>query len=538
MKLRYYQEESVSSIFEYFDNGGVGNPVLALPTGTGKSVIIAEFVRRALEIWPNQRFMMITHVKELITQNAEKLKILWPNAPVGIYSAGLGERNISLPIIFGGIASINSNVEQFGHIDIIIVDECHTISSNENTMYRKVILKLKEKNPFLKVIGLSATPFRVGQGLITDGGLFTDVCVDYTYLNKFNKLISEGFIAPLIPKRTSIEYNLENVSITNGDYNKHELQAAVDIDSITYNVIKELVEYGQERNSGLVFTAGIKHCEHVTSAIQSFGESATFVHSKIPTKERDERIAGFKAGFYKYIVSNGVLTTGFDHPPVDIIGMLRPTQSPGLWVQILGRGTRPYDWQNEKQYIPGFNFTKTNCLVLDFAGNTRRLGPINDPVKPRKKGQKAGEAPIRICLNCGVYNHASARFCCSCNYEFPVKNKLFEEAGTEELIKTDVPIVETFNVTRVIYHKHIKLGASNMIKASYYSGLRKFSEFICIEHKGFAGKRAKEWWEQRSAEPFPNSVEEALEKISKLKTPSKIRVHTNKKYPEILNHEF
>jgi DNA repair protein RadD len=538
MQLRYYQKESVISIFEYFANGGKGNPVIALPTGTGKGVIIAELVRQSLEYWPNQRFIMLTHVKELIAQNAEKLRYLWPNAPLGIFSAGLNEKNSTLPIIFAGIASVNASVNIFGHFDIVIVDECHTISTKESSMYQKVINELKIVNPNIKVIGLSATPFRVGQGMITDGGLFTDIVCDYTSLNKFNQLMNDGFISPLIPKRTSIEYDTSQVKLSNGDFAQHELQEAIDVDAITYAVIKEMVEYGYDRNCGLVFTAGIEHCEHVTSCIQSFGETATCVHSKMPTIQRDERIRDFKAGFYKYIVSNGVLTTGFDHPPIDIIGMLRPTMSPGLWVQILGRGTRPYDWMIEKQYIPGFNYTKQNCLVLDFAGNTKRLGPINDPVKPRKKGQKAGEAPIRICGACGVYNHASARFCCACGQVFEFKNKLFVHAGTDELIKTDLPLIETFNIDRVIYHKYNKIGSPNMIRVSYYCGLRKYEEFVCLEHGGYAGKRAREWWKERSQQECPANTEEALNLISHLAKPARIKVQTNCKYPKVLGYEY
>lgn len=538
MQLRYYQKEAVESIFNYFANGKTGNPVIALPTGTGKSLVIADFLKQSLSYWPNQRFMMLTHVKELIQQNANKLKATWETAPLGIYSAGLNEKNSFLPIVFGGVASVHSSPGIFGHRDIVIVDECHTIGTNKNTMYRKVIDQLKETNPFLKVIGLTATPFRLGQGLITEDGLFTDICYNASSMQAFNRLVAEGFIANLIPKRTSLELDTSKVRITNGDFNEHDLQAAVDVDSITYSAVKEFIEYGNERHSGLVFTSGIEHCNHVKSAIQSFGESATAVHSRMTRAERDEALLGFKNGTYKYIVSNGVLTTGFDHPPIDIIGILRPTMSPALWVQMLGRGTRPYSWFVENQYIAGFNFVKENCLVLDFAGNTKRLGPINDPVLPRKKGQKTGDAPIRICGHCGVYNHASARFCCSCGEAFEFKQKLFTEAGTEELIKTDLPVVETFEVSRVIYNKHIRPGSVPTMQASYFCGLRCFKEFVPIEHPGIAGKRALEWWQQRSPEPFPASVDEALSKISQLRAPKKIRVHVNKKYPEILSHEY
>lgn len=538
MQLRQYQIDSVNSIFNYFASGKSGNPVLALPTGTGKSIIIAEFCKTVFRYWPNQRILMLVHVKELVEQNANKLKQLWSEAPLGIYSAGLNSREVYFPIVFGGIASVNSNPEQFGHRDLVIVDEAHCISNSENTMYQKVIVKLKEINPNLKVIGLTATPYRLGQGMITDGGLFTDICFDLTGMSAFNELIAQGFLAPLIPKRTSIELDTSNVGISNGDFKQKELQDAVDIDEITYKAIKELIEYGQSRHCGMVFTTGIKHTENVCSAIQSFGETATFVHSKMPTKERDERLLDFKAGIYKWIVSNGVLTTGFDHPPVDIGGILRPTMSPGLWVQILGRYCRPYDFRINA--IPGFDYVKENALILDFAGNTKRLGPINDPVKPRKKGQKTGEAPIRICPECGVYNHASARKCYACGHEFPEgHSKLFDHAGTEELIKSDLPLVESFKVDRVFYHKHQKPNSKPILRVSYYSGLRKFEEFVAIEHPGFAGRKAREWWMQRYPGPHvPETIDQAMTAISYLKIPKLIKVHTNKKHPEILSHEY
>lgn len=537
MQLRPYQNDAVNSIFDYFQTKS-GNPICAMPTGTGKSVVIGDFVKRSFQQWPNSRFLMLTHVKELITQNADKLKRLWETAPLGIYSAGLGEKNSCLPIIFGGVASVHGNVDIFGHRDLVLVDECHLISQNKSSMYQKVIAELKEVNPYLKVIGFSATPFRTGQGLITDDGLFTDICYNDTTMHRFNQLVLDGFIAPLIPKRTSLEYDVSQVKITNGDFNEHDLQKSVDIDEITYKAIRELLEYGYSRNSGLVFTSGIEHCEHVKTAIQSFGESATCVHSKMGKKQRIEALEGFGNGTYKYIVSNGVLTTGFDHPPIDIIGMLRPTMSVSLWVQMLGRGTRPYSWLVENIYKPGFNYVKENCLVLDFAGNTKRLGPINDPVLPRKKGQKTGDAPIRICGECGVYNHASARFCCQCGAIFEVKPNIFAYAGTEELIRTDLPIIETFTVEKVIYHKHIKNGSLPTMQASYFSGLRRFKEFIAFEHPGYAGRRALEWWNARSQEAPPKTIDEALSRISQLRAPVRIRVQTNKKFPEVMGYEY
>lgn len=527
MILREYQNDAVNSIFEYFFSGKTGNPILALPTGTGKSVIIGSFVHQVLNFWPDQRILMLTHVKELIRQNASKLWNIWPYAPLGIYSAGLKQKDIAMPIIFAGVSSVNSNLDVFGHFDLVIVDECHMISTKESSMYQKIFSHLKSKNPSIKVIGLSATPFRIGQGLLTDDGVFTDFCFDLTGMADFNRLIAQGFLAPLIPRKPEVEIDLSQVSICAGDYNQKELEATTE--KVLVSAIRESVELAKDRKCWLVFVSGIKACESVSGLLNAYGVDSTFVHSKMGDGERDAAIGGILKGEFQAIVSNGVLTTGFDCPQIDCIVMLRATMSPALWVQMLGRGTRP---------SPG----KENCLVLDFAGNTKRLGPINDPVRPRKKGSRSsGEVPIRICPKCSVYNHASARVCQSCGYEFPIKSKLEESAGTNVLIKTsekELPVVKFLDVSRVVYSKHQKTGGIPTLQVSYHVGIKTYQEWVCFEHPGFAGKKAREWWMVRHQSNPPETVDSALALISELRKPKKISVWINKKYPEVLGHEW
>jgi DNA repair protein RadD len=236
-----------------------------------------------------------------------------------------------------------------------------------------------------------------------------------------------------------------------------------------------------------------------------------------------------------------VLTTGFDHPPIDLIIDLYPTVSPGMHVQKNGRGTRPYDGSD-----PNFPYIKRNCLVLDFSNNTRRLGPINDPVIPRKKGDKGGDAPIKICEHCGYFNHASARYCGGqpfatdegCGTEFEFKTKLVRNAGTAVLIAGDAPVIENFDVTRVIYHRHTKIGSMPSMKVSYYCGLLRFTEYICLEHQGMARTKAKNWWLQRHEGAIPDTVEGALQYVAQLRVPKRIRVRTDSKFPEILGVEW
>src|SRR4051812_48503710 len=196
---RYYQTDAVQSVFRYFEENK-GNPIIAMPTGTGKSIVIAMFLEIIFRYWPMQRVMILTHVKELIKQNVAKTLEVWPTAPIGIYSAGLQEKSTVQPIIFGGVASVINAIEMFGHRDLLIIDECHLLNPDLDSRYQRIISKLKEVNPKLKVIGLSATWYRLGQGLLTQGGLFTDICYNICDTAGFTRLISEGFLFPPIPK--------------------------------------------------------------------------------------------------------------------------------------------------------------------------------------------------------------------------------------------------------------------------------------------------------------------------------------------------
>lgn len=532
LQPRSYQAECVSAIYKYFQSNS-GNPVCALPTGTGKSVIIAMFLESVFKCYPNQRILVLTHVKELIEQNHAKLMTIWPQAPAGINSAGLNQRDWNRPIIFAGIGSVAKKWHQFGHIDLIIIDEAHLVSPNDETMYQVLISGLRTVNPYLKVIGFTATPWRLGHGKLTDphekkgegevAPLFTDICFDITGMQAFNRLIAEGFLAPVVPRNTGTLLKTDGVHMRGGEFIQKELQNAVNRDDITAAALREAMELGSDRNHWLVFASGVEHAIDVNDMLNSFGVPSVVIHSKMSDGERDQAILDYKAGKYRAAVNNNVLTTGFDFPAIDLILMLRPTASPVLWVQMLGRGTRP---------SPGTG--KENCLVLDFAGNTRRLGPINDPVIPRRKGKKQGEAPVRLCGSCATWNHASARHCDHCGTEFPVQVKLKQEASTQELIKGDMPVVEVFKIDHMTYISHAKADRPPMMKVTYYCGFKMFQEFVCVEHENFAGRKAREWWRSRSDRNVPKTTQQALEEAETLKTPTHIRVWTNKKYPEIL----
>lgn len=527
---RYYQVESEEAIFNYFSAGNTGNPLVCLPTGTGKSYVIAKFIKRVMQTWGNQRILCLTHVKELVANNSATLKAIWPSAPFGIYSAGLNQKDLNWPITFGGVASVVKVIEEFGHVDLILIDEAHLLSAKADSMYGAIIAALKLINPFIKVIGFTATPYRQGMGLLTEGGIFTDIVIDYTSFEKFNRLIADGFLSPPISKRTTTKIDISKVGVTQGDFNLIQLEKVIDVQDTNYLACKEMAEYGYERHSWLVFAAGVTHAMHIADMLQSFGIPSKAVFAKMGDSERDKAIEDFKNGKLRCLVNNNVLTTGFDHPAIDFIGMLRPTMSTGLWVQMLGRGTRPSP-----------ETMKENCLVLDFAGNTLRLGPINDPVIPRKKGQGSpGTPPIKICDKCGTYNHANARVCQQCGFEFPISIDISKTAGTEELLRTDMPELEWFDVTRMVYNAFTSHKGDNYLKATYVCGRKAFNELLGLEKGGYAAKRARDWWKARmGVEEAPPSVGEALKWSSRLMVPKRIQVHVNKKpYAAVTAVEF
>jgi len=548
----YFQTDAKNAIFDYYEKGGKGNPLVCMPTGSGKSIVIADFLRDVFRFYPNQRVLMLTHVWKLILQNAQKMQTFWPTAPIGIHSAGLGQRDTMMPIIFGGVQSVAKNPEAFGHRDLILIDESHLLGSDEDSQYLKVIAALTKINPYLKVIGFTATPYRLKMGKLTDGGLFSDICFDITTHEWFKRLIAEGYLSPLVGKPTKTVINgVSQLSIIGGDFNNKQAEALVDTDEITYNACKELLEIGYDRQKCMIFAAGVKNAEHIANMLDSFGASVTFVHSKLDSETNRKRLEAFDNDEYWCIVGANMLTTGYDNPRIDLIGDFQPTCSPGKHVQKYGRGTR---------VSPG----KNNCRVLDFVGNIGRNGPIDDPVLPRKPGEKTGEPPpIKICsaekllvnkgkdpkewvLGCDEYNHASVRFCCGCAEEFSFETKLSATAFNNAPMKEDEnPVFETVPIKRpVIYQRHEgKQKAAGIIspptvKAIYPFGIRTINMFLCFEHTGRPGHNAREWWKRHAATEPPKTVNEFLSRTNELRQPKAMLVHANLRYPEVINWEF
>ena len=483
---------------------------------------MAAFIQEVLAQWPDERFVILTHVRELISQNFAELIRLWPEAPAGIYSAGLNRRDANARILFAGIQSVHRRARTIGHADLVLVDEVHLVPRNATTTYRRFLDGMLAINPKLKIIGLTATPYRLDSGLLHVGpdALFDDIAFEVSV----RELIDQGYLASLISKQTTTQLDVSGVATRGGEFVAGQLEAAIDQDPITQSAIDEVAAFGRERRSWLLFCAGVDHAQHVCDAVRGRGFSCATIFGHTPKAERDRIIAAFKRGEIRALASMGVLTTGFNAPAVDLIAMLRPTKSTGLYVQMAGRGTR---------LAPG----KDNCLVLDFAGNVARHGPI-DLVKPRDKTSGDGEPPTKVCPACQTINPAAARQCVACPFVFPPREVTIDAtASALPILSSAIP--DWVIVDGVSYARHHKPGKPPSLKISYHCGLVRHSEWVCLEHDGYAQEKAARWWQKRSEDSIaPATVDEALARTDELRQPTQIAVRFKGRFTEVLHARF
>jgi DNA repair protein RadD len=522
MQLRPYQRDATDAPAKWWAEHG-GNPLVVIPTAGGKSLIIAQFVREALEAWPDTRVIILTHVKELISQNFAEMVSIWPQAPAGIYSAGIGLRQINAQVLFAGIQSIHKRAYQVQRCDLVLIDEAHLIPRTSDTMYRRFLRELTEINPYLKVVGFTATPYRLDSGMLHKGpdALFDGIAYEISV----RKLIDDGYLSPVITLKTDTQLDVAGVGTRGGEFIPGQLEAAVDLEHITKAAVREIVTYGHDRRSWLVFGSGIKHCQHIAEEIRGHAISAECIFGETPKADRNWLINDFKSFQLRCLVSMGVLTTGFNAPSVDLLAMLRPTKSTGLYVQIVGRGTRVASG-------------KDACLVLDFAGNIRRHGPI-DLVAPEKTpGEGDGEAPVKACPECEAYVLIAARECEHCGYEFPPpETKIAPKADTAPILSEHAP--QWVPVTAIDYERHTKSGSPDSLRVTYHAGLVTYREWICLQHTGFAREKAAKWWQRRApGTAVPASISEALESSHALAEPREIAVRRSGKYHEIVGAKF
>lgn len=531
MILRGYQREAVDALYTWF-GANDGNPLLVLPTAAGKSVIQATFVKEAIDRYPRTRILLVSHVKELLEQNTRKLLDLWPEAPVGLYSAGLKRRDVGQQITVAGIQSVHKRVLEHGIFDLVIVDECHLIPAAGDGMYRKFMVEQRKINPHVKIVGMTATPYRMKSGLLHEGkdALFDDIAYEVSV----RRLIDEHYLSNLISKNGLVKPDLGDVGTRGGEFIPGELADAMDQDALTKAAIDECEKLGADRRSWLVFCTGVAHANHVAEEIRGRGIECKTVTGDTPDAERAYLLSEFKSGRLRALTNCDVLTTGFDAPCVDMLVMLRPTKSTGLYVQIVGRAMRLSPETGKK-----------DALILDFSGNIERHGPIDEiKVKSKKAGGTGAPqgAPVKECPRCQSLVAISKMICPDCGFEWTQKPAHEATASFSDILRARNVPPEVFKVDSVDYYLHQKEGKPDSVRVTYRCGFQSFSEWVCFSHGGFARQQALWWFEGRVHDVAntiaPVSTAQFLEWIEaglQLIVPTEIHVNTSGRFKEIVH---
>jgi len=435
------------------------------------------------------------------------------------------------------------NLQVSGHpsyfADGVLVHNCHLIPPDGEGRYRTFIRDMKAINPIVRVIGLTATPYRLDGGAICrPNNILNAVC----YEAGVKELLEKGYLCPLVSKETKHVVDTSSLHVRGGEFVESEAEKLMNDKTLIEQACAEIAGYAKDRHSVLVFCCSILHATEVMKELRNYSDSVEGVFGDTLPAFREERLDQFRAGNLKYLVNVGVLTTGFDAPNTDCVVLLRPTASPGLYYQMVGRGFR-------------LSPTKTNTLVLDFGGNIVRHGPV-DCIKIRSGRGDAGPAG-KTCPHCQEVVPISARICRRCGYEFTPKEKNPEpnsQTITHDPHASSAGIIsgqtsdEEYEVREVVFRVHQKRGAPpnapKTMRVEYKINLfTSFSEWVCPEHRGFVRENFKKWWKEHApgcAIPFSANDAVFLANEGAVRWPSHITVRTEsgKKYPKVVGYRY
>jgi len=359
MQLRDYQQQAVDAAVTHFKQSNQ-SAVMVLPTGAGKSLVLAELARVA-----KGRVLILTHVKELVAQNAEKVALL--SQPGSIFAAGLNQKDSSAKTVIASVQSASRNLQQFNQpFSLLIIDECHRVSLNEDSQYQLLFNHLRQQNPTLKILGLTATPYRLGTGWIYQSHYHGRVgSTEHASFGRcifelpLRPLISKGYLAkPLLLDGLAAQYDFSSLQPINGiDYSDQQIDSILGkMGRATKLIVDQLQQLAANKQGIIIFAATVRHANEVLALLQKHSQNAALITAGTANKERDQLISAFKAREIKFLVNVAVLTTGFDAPHVDLIAILRPTASVSLFQQMVGRGLRSAP-------------DKSHCLIIDYAAN-------------------------------------------------------------------------------------------------------------------------------------------------------------------------
>lgn len=516
-ELRPYQREAAQAAMSDLACGR--NPVIELPTGTGKSVVIGEICRQFLNTSPHARVLVLAHVGELIVQNAAWIERMVGR--VGVVSAGHARAEYGRAVTVGTIQTVANRLDRIGEVDLVIIDEAHRVPLADGSQYRTTINEIRRARPAARVVGLSATPYRLDGGSLVGQGIFDRVC----YRAELPAMWRDGYLAPLKimgSAELSRKIDAAKMGTRGGEFRSEDVDAAVR--PLAADTAADLALRARDRQSAIVFASGIDHALDLAAQLDAHGRRVACIFGETSREERARIIEGFRSKEIDTLVNVDVLTTGFDAPNVDCVAICRPTMSPSLYIQMLGRGLR---------LAPG----KRDCLLLDYGCNVLRHGEPQH-VKPENATEKSARPRGRYCPACGsLCAHAQAK--CACGYEWPAEPRAAR--GPRAPAEIDAIAFDGWaKVELATAHYHVgRDGKRDTLKIAYQvAGLKyPICEWLCVEHPpgSWARKQAEKSWEQIFGCATPETIDACIEHADKAGIKiSQIRVKKDGKFHRVI----
>lgn len=515
MQLRNYQSAAFQATINWLKYKDTP-AIIVIPTGGGKTIVIKYLIEHYAA--QGKRILLLAHRKELLTQSGEKLDVEFSYWSKSLKDAK--DQSLGAQVTVAGIQSIYN--KETPPYDIILVDECHRISNSKEGQYWTLI----EKHPQARLIGLTASPHRLKGGALDWGNIIFNI--------GYAPLIDEGYLCSPTNK-VSTTPDLSNVSIKMGDYTDDELESVMlDPELIRVSVAK-IKQYGETRNSVLIFCVSIKHSELLQEVLALNDIASKVVTGKTPLDKRDAIIEQFKNGEIKYLINVELLLEGFDMPSLDAIVCLRPTQSMVLWQQMIGRGVRIHEG-------------KKDFLILDMAGNLRDHGGLGNPIKEKAKKEFKREIG-RVCPVCEEFIEGSKISECKCGYQFPpsesplVSHNHNPDTSSKTIYTGEI---ETYDVTGVSYRQHKSKKGALSIRIDYHSPSVKYgaiSDYLSAWHESdWVRNKVSVMFKERghplASDPKSYTAEDLLWHCALMKQPTQIVVDHSEKYPRIKQYIY
>lgn len=514
LELRSYQQECVDTVWKkLFEKQHI---LVVLSPGAGKTEIAIELCRRAIEKKSDIKILFVIDKVLLVDQTVKRFK--QQIVSTGAYCASLNEYDLVNNVTVASVQSIHKS--DVGKVDFLLIDETHKLINRDDSHYGKLLNLLKLKNEKLKVLGLTATPFRATGYIYGEGEFFSEI----DYEKDFQWMIDNKYLVAPKMKKPHHQFDTKGIKIVAGDFDSAALdKLAEDRDKLAQQILDAMPRL-EGRKKIVWMCINIEHSESVKTAIP---ENAAIIHSKMTMSEREEQMRKFRGTACRHLVFVTIIAEGVDIPEIDAIVMLRPTRSPTRYVQAVGRALRLYP-------------SKEDALILDYGRVVENCGPLDNP-RIRKKGERKADTEILVktCPECLEYINLKIMVCPACGYTFPVnkpkplkvvdKNLTATADGAGGLLMREARLIE---ISDVSVGKHMSKAGNECLKITYFPKnfmLEPISEFFVVENK-FVYQRAISRLAQFGMVPNQSG--------KPAKIPVAITMRYENKYPRVIDLFF